>query len=670
MKRNVMITLIFVVLIGIGSSPISATSEPALENGRELIAAYDPRLPPFHFHEDGDVTGFAVEVLEEVAARENMHISYEPMVEREALASLEADEIDIILSMSYSEQHAESLEFSNSYYSSSVGLFVPREKRDIESVADVSGQTVALKRESVEREFLQNIRRVHFNETSSLDHAVELAVRGRADAVVGEVKTTERLLERRGKAENYVVADNYLVPLEYSFATSSEDYQTLRSLNNGLQAIHNDGTYQELFSEWFPEEDSQRDQLWLALQILGAAFLGTAVVIVIGVRLNRKLQREVERQTEQLNEANRSLKEQVEATKNSNEFQKQILQSSPRGMMTINEEGVITSFNPKAAFILNSEEEMVGLSYEKDPLLDYFLHDKLTGVLIYGKQFLGEESTWVREDGIRLRLRAYIYPLYNFEQDIVGVMFTFEDISEEIQVRQQAFENEKNLALSRVVAGIAHEIRNPLTSIKAFIDLIPYKFQSEKFREKVSTLVPQEIERLNDLIEGLMDYSKSRPVAQERLDTSDLLEGCHLLFEGTAANKGIAMELSIEKDLVILADRQQMKQAIINLIINAIDALADHDLTVDKKIYLRNYQEDDNICMEITDTGPGMSEHVQRQAFEPFYTTKAEGTGLGLAIAKQHVEENNGFFYVKSEPDNGTCIQLVFPTYATTERVG
>ncbi|MFZ4451365.1 transporter substrate-binding domain-containing protein [Salibacterium aidingense] len=660
--------IISAIIIGMmGAMWFAVSAEERTENEKELVAAYDPDRPPFHFQEDGEPAGFAVEILNEIEARAPVQVTFVPKREREAIAALETGEVDIVIGVSYSEQRAETMEFSNSYYSSSAGLFVPEDTAAIESVADVSNHTVAVKTDSVERVFLQNIRRIQFNETSSLDQAVKLMIRERADALAGEVTSTEELLEQYGEAERFRVVDHYLVPIEFSFATSAEDYQTLRQLNNGLKSIHNDGTYQELFREWFPEKDSSRQTMWLVLQIVGTALLVTAGIIFLAVRINRKLQKEVARQTERLNETNRSLQEQIEATRNSNEFQKQILQSSPRGLMTIGRDGTITSWNPKAALMLNTVETLAGKSYQNDDLLYYFLKEKWEHVLHDGKQFLGEERDWVRPDGIRLHLRTYIYPLYNFEQDIVGVMFSFEDISEEMQVRFQAFEHEKNQALSRVVAGIAHEIRNPLTSIKTFIDLLPFKFHSEPFRAKVTALVPQEMERINQLIEGLMDYSKSRPVQQEGLDTSALLKSCQLLFERTAANKGVMIEVSVEPNLWILADRQQLKQAVINLVINGMDALAEQSSAEEKRVLLQNYRQNNKVCMEIKDNGPGMSKEVQRQVFEPFYTTKTEGTGLGLAIAKQHVEENQGFFQVWSEPGEGTSIHLVFPEYQPAE---
>ncbi|MGY4688516.1 transporter substrate-binding domain-containing protein [Salibacterium sp. K-3] len=657
--------IIIIILIGTLVYSWTAFSDQKVEaeEERELVVAYDPELPPFHYQEDGEAAGFAVEILEEIEARTPLQVTYLPMRERNAVSALKSGEVDILIGLSYSEQRAETMEFSKPYYSSSAGLFVPDESTGIESVADLSNHTVSVKIDSVERVFLQNIRSIQFNETSSLVQALELMIRGRADALAGEVTSTQELLEQYGEADRFTLVDNYLVPIEFSFATSSEDYQTLRQLNNGMQDIHNDGTYQEIFQKWFPEEDESQQNIWFAVQIIGAAIIVTAVVTFIVVRINRRLQQEIDRQTKRLNETNFSLQKQIEATKNSNEFQKQVLQSSPRGMITIGRGGAITSFNPKAAFMLNTEESIVGHIYKKEEFLYYFLKDKWERVLHNGEQFLGEESTWTRFDGIRLRLRAYIYPLYSFEQDIVGVMFTFEDISEEIQVRNQAFENEKNQALSRVVAGIAHEIRNPLTSIKTFTDLIPVKFHSESFRANISTLVPQEMERINQLIEGLMDYSKSRPVQQEILDTSALLESCQLLFERTAANKSVSIKVQLEKELWILADRQQLKQAVINLIINGVDALADQPSEMEKQVVLRNDRQNGNICMGIQDNGPGMSEEVQRQVFEPFYTTKTGGTGLGLAIAKQHVEENQGTFEVWSKPEKGTSIKLIFPEY-------
>ncbi|WP_181315303.1 transporter substrate-binding domain-containing protein [Salsuginibacillus halophilus] len=624
-----------------------------------MTVAYDPNKPPFHVMEDGELTGFSVEVFEAVAAAEGLRVEYRPLADHRAEEALAAEDVDIILTVSYSEMRADVMEFSNAYYSSSAGLFVPEDSQ-LDGISELNNQTAAVKRGSISREFLQNIRRLQFNETSDLQRAVRLLEQERADALVGEVTTVEHLLEARGLEAAYAPVDNYVVPIEYSFAVGAENYQLLRTLNRGLQELHEDGTYQELFTSWFPQH-SGADQLRIALQVGGAAGLIIAVIILIGYRLNRRLQKEVARQTQRLHEANTSLQAQVEKTKNSNEFQKQILQSSPRGMVTIDENGMITSLNEKAAMLLNLSEDLAGGHYTEVSWFAYTLQNKFERVM-QGRQYLGEESEWVRSDNMRLRLRAYMYPLYNFEQHIVGVMFTFEDITEEIQLRYQAFEAEKNRALSRVVAGIAHEIRNPLTSIKTFVELIPQKFHSEKFRERVTTLVPQEIERLNELIEGLMDYSKSRPIAQEKLDTAELLEGCYLLFERTAADKEVQLQLEVTPHLYVYADRQQMKQAVINLVINAVDALSEQAENADHEVVLENGTDGVYVWMAVRDNGPGMNDQVQRQAFEPFYTTKAEGTGLGLSITKQHVEENGGTFRIYSKEAEGTSVVLTFPT--------
>ncbi len=647
------------IMSGLFLSPSAAAEEENVWR-----AAYEPELPPFHYSENGEARGFAVDLLEEIAEEENFRVIYEPMADYEAAAALENEEIDLIIGMSYNQDRAENMEFSNAYYSTSIGLFVREEEAgEIDGVTRLTGNTAAVKADSLEQNYLENIRGVQFNETSTLEQAVKLASAERADALAGEITSVGHLLDTLGVEGDFQLVDSYMVPVEYSFAAAAENYEVLRALNNGMRTLQNNGRYQEVFQEWFPEESGPGENLVLAMQILGGALLLALGVVAAGLRINRRLQKEVEKKTHSLHTANLSLKKQIEATKNSNEFQKQILQSSPRGMMTLDKEGKITSYSPKASFMLNTEGNKTGKYFYEDPLLQYYLKDKLEDVLQHGRQFLGEERDWTRDDGIQLRLRAYIYPLYDFEQKIVGVMFTFEDISEEVRVRYQAFENEKNQALSRVVAGIAHEIRNPLTSIKTFAELIPLKFESPRFREKISTLVPQEIERLNELIEGLMDYSKSRPAKKEMLDTSDLLESCFILFERTAENKGVSLTTAIEKNLVILADRQQLKQAVINLIINAIDALAESEETEDKRIVLKNYACGDEVCLVVEDNGPGMSRKVQKQAFEPFYTTKPDGTGLGLAIAKQHVEENNGSFHVESGAGKGTRIQLRFPLF-------
>ncbi|WP_332628418.1 transporter substrate-binding domain-containing protein [Halalkalibacter flavus] len=625
-----------------------------------FVVGYDPNFPPLHFSQDGEPVGFAVDLMEEVALRIGAEITYVPVPQKEAIVKLQDQQIDILLSAYFSEKHANIMDFSDSILGTSIGLVVREEDKDIEGLAQLPNAVIALQSDTLEYEFLRNIRNVQYHVASNQVTALELLFNGRANAFVGNVTTAQYVLEETGREDDYKIVGSYLLPIDYTMAVQKENYPLLSQLNSAIREMKSDGTYSTLYEKWFENRNDLTDRLWMVIQIIGSLLLLAIVVFFIGIRWNRQLQGEVAKKTDVLNQMNSKLQEKIEQMKNSDEFQKQILNSSPRGIATVNQDGMITSFNTKAVEISGELGQVVGLHYEQVLLLKKLLQDRFIQVFQTKNSFLGEEAVWERDEHSTYYLRYYVYPLYDFEKRLNGLIVTFEDITEERKLRLQIFEQEKNQALSRVVAGIAHEIRNPLTSIKTFAELIPRKYNNERFQKEISTYVPQEIERVNQLIEGLIDYAKPKQLNKELIDISLILKECTILFERTALNKGISLQCETEDELWIEADSNQLKQVIINLIINSLDAMSTEAELRDVVLNLHAFSKGEHIVINVSDKGEGMTETEQLQAIEPFYTTKEKGTGLGLAIANQYVHENDGKLEINSKKGKGTTITLTF----------
>ncbi|MFC0558240.1 transporter substrate-binding domain-containing protein [Halalkalibacter alkalisediminis] len=630
------------------------------EENKKLVVGYDPDFPPVHFNQDGEPSGFAVDIMNEIAGRIGADVIYSPIPQKEAISELQDKKIDILLSAYFNEKHAQMMEFSDSILSTSIGLLVHVENKEIEGLAQLTSAVTALQRDTLEYEFLRNIRRIKYHVASNQVTAMELLFNGRADAFVGNVLTAQYILEETNQQDQYKIVGSYLLPIDYTMAVQKENYLLLGLVNKSIRDIKSDGTYSMLYEKWFESENELTDRLWIVIQIIGSLLFVAIILFLIGMRWNRQLQREVTKKTTVLNHMNNKLQEKIEQTKNNDEFQKQILNSSPRGIATVNQEGVVTSFNTKALEISGEQTEVVGLHYEQILLLQKLLENRFSQVFQTKDVFLGEETVWEKDEQRTYYLRYYVYPLYDFEKRLNGLIVTFEDITEERKLRLQIFEQEKNQALSRVVAGIAHEIRNPLTSIKTFAELIPRKYMNERFQKEISTYVPQEIERVNQLIEGLIDYAKPKQLTKERIDVSSILKECSILFDRTALNKGITLQCDTEENLWIKADSNQLKQVIINLIINGLDAMSLKEETKDFVLNLNAYTKNKSIIIQISDKGTGMTEAEQLKALEPFYTTKEKGTGLGLAIAHQYVHENRGKLVIESKKGKGTTITLTF----------
>lgn len=220
---------------------------------------------------------------------------------------------------------------------------------------------------------------------------------------------------------------------------------------------------------------------------------------------------------------------------------------------------------------------------------------------------------------------------------------------------------------ARFAGGMAHEINNPLVTISTFFQLLPQKRDDEEFMDSFSRLAFSETERIRRLTKELLDYGKPKEIQFRLEDLNILVTRVVLLIKLEAEKKKIAIKSLLATDLPrIHLDPDQIKQVILNMLLNAIEA-TEHggSITIITR-YIRGDQKDEFIQIEVTDTGVGIPEEEIGKIFDPFFTTKhrsreREGTGLGLSISHQIVKEHNGFINVESVRGKGTTFLIYLP---------
>lgn len=245
-------------------------------------------------------------------------------------------------------------------------------------------------------------------------------------------------------------------------------------------------------------------------------------------------------------------------------------------------------------------------------------------------------------------------------------------------------------SLEIIAGGFAHEIRNPLTSIKTFIQLAHERKDDEEFMGTFSAVVADDVNRIERLIQEILDYARYMEPKFTEEDLNDIISSCLYFIEVKADTKSIAIEKDLAGDLpLVMVDRQQIKQVLLNLFLNALDAMeeAGGSLTV-KSHRLTKPGEEAWVQIEVTDTGGGIPADSLEHIFDPFYTTKHEsgervGTGLGLTIVHQIVQEHRGSIEVESTVGSGTTFLVNLPvspvhcspsqtrrTHAATDPIG
>ena len=239
--------------------------------------------------------------------------------------------------------------------------------------------------------------------------------------------------------------------------------------------------------------------------------------------------------------------------------------------------------------------------------------------------------------------------------------------AEKLETMKKMAMTNRLTAIGTFAAGMAHEIRNPLTSINTFITIAPERKDDPEFLENFSKIALEDVNRISRLVQEILDYARS---SEPKFSEEDLNEVIHssLFFIGMETEK---MAISIHEDLSLeipkmILDRQQIKQVLLNLFINAMDAMSKEGGIIKVKTHSIQKNETDWVEIKVEDTGSGISEDSLEHIFDPFYTTKhdskdREGTGLGLAIVHQIIQEHCGSIEVKSKVGKGTSFIINLP---------
>jgi two-component system sensor histidine kinase HydH len=229
------------------------------------------------------------------------------------------------------------------------------------------------------------------------------------------------------------------------------------------------------------------------------------------------------------------------------------------------------------------------------------------------------------------------------------------------ELEQKVIMSEKFAALGRLSAGVAHEIRNPLNSIRGFIQYFQKKLSLEPEDYKYTELMLTEVDRLNRVISKLLAYSKPREPRLGIRSADEIVDHCVRIVEREASEAGITIvkDTGPEDLPLVLVDTDQMTQVFLNILINAIEATPRGG-----SVSISARTDDKGRLQIITeDTGEGIPRENIDKLFDPFFSTKKKGTGLGLAIVKSIIEGHDGEIEVESEPGKGTRFLITINTY-------
>ena len=342
-------------------------------------------------------------------------------------------------------------------------------------------------------------------------------------------------------------------------------------------------------------------------------------------------------------------------------LQEHILRSVGSGILTMDLNGRVTSWNPAA-------EEIIGYTIDEIRTnVQNVFGESIKGLFGHTAEMQSRafrfEGEIVKKDGGTAVL-GMAASLLKDEQDTVrGIILVFQDITNLIEMEEKVRRQERLATVGSLAAGIAHEIRNPLASLSGSIQLLQSELDPKGDSKHLMDIVLRETVRLNTIISEFLDYARPRAPHKERMSLASVIgETVLLLKNSPGCREGISIVQNADPFLEIKADPQQLRQVLWNLMLNACQAIREGGaITVTANEPESSSDELDWCEITVSDTGEGISPEHMEKLFDPFFTTKAEGTGLGLAVVYRIIEDHGGMIDVESENGKGSTFRVRLP---------
>lgn len=337
----------------------------------------------------------------------------------------------------------------------------------------------------------------------------------------------------------------------------------------------------------------------------------------------------------------------------------QVVASLPVGLIAMDKNGNIAFFNTAA-------ERITGLDLSRargeapDVVLPYDFR-AVKASLDRGETIVEKEMACEFVEGTVVPVSVSASEIINEEGHFVGQLLIIRDLGEVRRLQDEIRRKEKLAAIGGLAAGVAHEIRNPLSSIKGIASYYRDKFEDGSEDKQMAGIMIEEVDRLNRVISELLEFTRPARLEPKPVDINKLVEHSARLIQQEAKAKNIQVQLhpgpgSVEANV----DPDRLTQCFLNVYLNALQAMENSGkLTITTAIRNKTH-----VIIDIKDTGPGISADDVDKIFDPYFTTKPKGTGLGLAIVHKIIDAHQGQIKVRSTPGRGTVFSIVLPVTA------
>jgi len=651
---------IFILFISIILSAYFTIDSEGARTSIKVAVNYN--FPPFQYlNDNGEIVGLHIDLMNEIAYNENLIVEYMPFNEtNKSIEALELGVVDAILGIVSNNDKNSMLARTNDISSATLCMLVRNEdiNRVLYPEQDKRKYSVAFQLGTISFSQLSQLNTGNNLVMGNQKQLYDVLINKNVDAVIGVKESLIYMLEENGANDSYTIVHNYISSVSYSILTRRNDKMLYNSINRGIGRILESGKYEQLLDKWITDTELEA-ALDMKMKLLSyiAIFVGIAIFIIsiIGY-MNHKLKKIVDEKTKEISK-------RVQQLENEGIIRERLVEFLPMGIMMLKDDGSVLTMNSIIRSIAGIEENKAEKNLwninELNILYELYNNVNCNNITVMDRPV----SIKVNRNSENRIFRCQCQSI-NIENDRVMMV---EDITREEEEKKEIFEAIKSKELSRIIAGMAHEIKNPLMSINTFASLIVKQGNDDDFKELFAQHVPKEVERINRLINMLINYTRPVRSNKERVLISELINDSTYINQISITNsEKINFKTNVSVHAYIFVNRDQIKQALINLIMNSIQSVEEKlsrnegEFPDGLGICVSSYRLNKQICIEVYDEGGGMTDAEIEKCIEPFFTTKAKGLGMGLALTKQFVNKNSGKLEFESCKNEFTTIRIVF----------
>lgn len=336
-----------------------------------------------------------------------------------------------------------------------------------------------------------------------------------------------------------------------------------------------------------------------------------------------------------------------------------LVEHLPCGVIATDPAGGLTVVNPEARRLLGLDELAPPPDLDLPPEIARLIPATLDG------DFVGRDEEIILRAGARdeVNLRVSCLPFASEISRLLGAVLVLNDYSAIERLQRQIRQADRLASIGTLASGMAHEIKNPLTALKTFTQLLPKRYGDPEFRSDFALLGGNEILRIERIVNDLLAFARPAPLVIEQVNVHDVIATAVRLVTPQAAKLNIEVRTSLcARPGFVAADRDRLQQVLLNLILNALQASeAGGWVELLTESEEGSPSREPSIRLDVRDGGRGISREMLPHIFDPFFTTKSEGTGLGLSVSYNIIAEHKGRLEVASESGEGTCFSIYLP---------